>query len=170
MIELSNDGDALDRIGAADITALTDRATAATFYKENLSPEQVDANRRVVRIAADTAFAACASAHQFFAAAFVDDRFAGYVISTVHALDDRELDWLMVDPSYHGQGVANVLMQAGMDWLGTDRPMWLNVIRHNERAIGFYRKHGFEIDHGAEIDRVVPHFIMRRHPAGLLES
>ena len=170
MIELLSDGDALDGIGAADITALTDRATAATFYKEDLSPEQVDANRRVVRIAADTALAACASGHQSFTAAFVDGLFAGYVISTVHAPDDRELDWLMVDPGFHGQGVANVLMQAGMDWLGTDRPMWLNVIQHNERAIGFYRKHGFEIDHQAEIYRVVPHFIMRRRPTGLSES
>ena len=51
-----------------------------------------------------------------------------------------------------------------MNWLGLDRPMWLNVIQHNERAIRFYRKHGFEVDHQAVIERPVPHFIMRRPP------
>ena len=172
MIELLSDGDAMDRIGAEDIAALTERATQATFYREDLSPEQVDANRRVVRISAETALDACAGAHQSFVAAFLDGSFAGFVISTVHAPDDRELDWLMVDPAFHGQGIANVLMRAGMDWLGIDRPMWLNVIQHNERAIGFYRRHGFEIDHEAEIERIVPHFIMRRAatPTELAES
>ena len=40
--------------------------------------------------------------------------------------------------------------------------MWLNVVRHNERAIRFYRKHGFEIDPEAECPHVMPHWIMRR--------
>ena len=157
-----SDAEALNRIGAADITALTERATGATFYIDGMSPEQVESNQRVVEIAADTALGACANEQQLFAASFVDGSFAGYVISTVHAPEDRELDWLMVDPRFHGRGVADALMREGMEWLGTDRPIWLNVIQHNERAIRFYRKHGFEIDFDAEIDRVVPHFIMRR--------
>jgi ribosomal protein S18 acetylase RimI-like enzyme len=162
MIELLSDRLVLERVDADDITALTDRATAATFYLDTFTPEQVEANQRVVRIAADTTFAACANEHQLVTAAFVDDRFAGYVISTVHAPNDRELDWLMVDPEFHGSDVSNALMRAGMEWLGLDRQMWLNVIQHNQRAIRFYRKHGFEVDHNAVIDRVVPHFIMRR--------
>lgn len=157
-----NDAAALERIGRIEITALTDHATGATFYTDDLTPEQVEANKRVVSIAADTALAAVANAHQFFTAAFVEGQFAGYMIATVHARDDRELDWLMVDPAFHGRGIADALMRAGMDWLGTGRPMWLNVIRHNDRAIRFYRKHGFEVDHDAEIERIVPHFIMRR--------
>jgi ribosomal protein S18 acetylase RimI-like enzyme len=40
--------------------------------------------------------------------------------------------------------------------------MWLNVVRHNERAIRFYRKHGFEIDPEADCPHVMPHWIMRR--------
>ena len=157
-----NDAAALDRVGGNDITALTDKATGATFYTDDLTPEQVEANRRVVDIAADTALAAVANAHQLFTGAFVEAEFAGYMIATVHAPDDRELDWLMVDPRFHGRGIADALMRAGMDWLGTGRPMWLNVIRHNDRAIRFYRKHGFEVDYDAEIERIVPHFIMRR--------
>ena len=52
----------------------------------------------------------------------------------------------MVHPSAHGSGLAAALMAEGIDWLGADRPMWLTVIQHNQRAIRFYRKFGFEID------------------------
>lgn len=162
MIDLSTDDAALQRIDASDITGLTDRATRATFYRDDLSLEQIEANQQIIRIAADSALNAAASAYQLFAAAFVDGQFAGYMIATVHGPDDRELDWLMVDPTFHGCGVADALLRIGMEWLGTGRPMWLNVIQHNERAIRFYRKHGFEVDKDAVIERIVPHFIMRR--------
>ena len=161
-----NDAAALGRIAAADITSLTERATGATFYVDGLRPDQVESNRRVVRIAAETALGACANEHQLFTAAFVGKEFAGYMIATVHAPDDRELDWMMVDPAFHGSGVADALMRSGMEWLGEDGPMWLNVIQHNERAVRFYRKHGFEVDDAAKTDHVIPHFIMRR-PAAL---
>jgi ribosomal protein S18 acetylase RimI-like enzyme len=162
LIELLSDAEALKRIFADDVTALTKRSTASTFYRRDLSPEQVEANRRIVLIAGETALNACGNENQMFCAAFVDDQFAGYVISTIHAPDDLELDWLMVDPAFHGRCVADVLMRAGMEWLGADRPVWLNVIQHNERAIRFYRKHGFEVDAEARTDHLVPHFIMRR--------
>ena len=148
------------------MTALTRRATDSTFYAEGLSPEQLDSLKRVVRISADTALEACASEQQLFTAAFVDSSFSGYMIATLHSPDDRELDWLMVDPDFHGNGVADALIRAGIEWLGADRPMWLNVIQHNKRAIHFYRKHGFEIDPDARTQHAVPHFVMRRS-AGL---
>ena len=68
----------------------------------------------------------------------------------------------MVHPDFHGTGVAIALMEAGIAWLGDDRPLWLNVIRDNGRAIGFYRKFGFEVDPEARTGHVVPHVIMRR--------
>ena len=144
---------------------LTERATAATFYVDGMTPDQLESNRRIVRIAADTVLRACESEHQLFTAAFVGQEFAGYMIATVHAADDRELDWMMVHPDFHGNGVADALMRSGMDWLGADRPMWLNVIQHNERAVRFYRKHGFEVDQAMKTEHVVPHFIMRRPAA-----
>ena len=141
---------------------MTERATGATFYRDDLRPDEIEANRRVVRISAETALSAIWNAHQHFAAALVEERFAGYVISTVHAQDSRELDWLMVDPAFHGSGVADALMCAGVDWLGRDRPMWLNVLQHNHRAIGFYRRHDFEVDREARTKHLIPHFVMRR--------
>ena len=63
--------------------------------------------------------------------AFLDGAFAGHMIATVHATDSRELDWLMVDPAFHGLGVADALMQVGVDWLGSRRgalrPRWISL-------------------------------------------
>jgi ribosomal protein S18 acetylase RimI-like enzyme len=55
-------------------------------------------------------------------------------------------------------------MRHGIGWLGATNPIWLNVIRHNERAIRFYRRFGFEIDPAAKTAHIVPHVIMRRPP------
>ena len=157
-----SDAPALDRIGVSDITALTERATAATFYRGDLNAEEIEANRRVVRISSETALGAAVNEHQLLTVAFVDGAFTGYMIATVHAADSRELDWLMVDPAFHGHGVADALLQAGVDWLGRDRPMWLNVLQHNQRAISFYRRHGFHVDPEARTEHLIPHFVMRR--------
>ena len=161
-VDMLFDEAAIARAGAEAITRLTDAATAATFYREGLMPEQVAANRRIVAISAETCAAAAARADQSFGAAFVEGEFAGYVIATRHAPDDLELDWMMVHPDFHGSGVAAALMEAGIGWLGPQKSLWLNVIAHNERAIRFYRKFGFEIDPEARCDHVVPHAIMRR--------
>ena len=153
---------ALARIPPGEVTSLTQAATNATFYRDDLTADQRAANQRIVDISEATAGAAAARANQDFAAAFVGDRFAGYVIATRHAEADLELDWLMVHPNFHGTDVAASLMRHGIAWLGETSPIWLNVIRHNERAIRFYRRFGFEIDPDARTNHVVPHVIMRR--------
>lgn len=164
-LHLRADSDAMARIGPDEIAALTEAATNATFYCDDLTADEIAANRRVVAISTASCTAAAQNEHQHLAAAFTGDRLAGYVIATRHGPDDLELDWLMVHPDHHGSGVAAILMQAGIDWLGAHRPIWLNVIRHNERAIRFYRRFGFEIDRGATTNHVVPHWIMRRASA-----
>ncbi|NOT39916.1 MAG: GNAT family N-acetyltransferase [Alphaproteobacteria bacterium] len=155
---------ALARIAPGDIARLTEAATNATFYRDDLNPEQRAANRRIVDVSEATARIAAASPNQNFAAAFVNDRFAGFVIASRHGEADLELDWLMVHPDFHGTDVAASLMRHGIAWLGETNPIWLNVIRHNERAIRFYRRFGFAIDPAARMDHVVPHVIMRRVP------
>ncbi|MEA3057269.1 MAG: hypothetical protein QOF34_84 [Sphingomonadales bacterium] len=165
MAELFADEEALERTGDDAIRELTRRATAATYYADGLKPEEIGFIERVVRISAESAAAAARSPHQHLVVAMEGANLAGFVIATVHDEDSRELDWLMVDPSFHGSGVAQRLMQAGIAWLGEDRAQWLNVVRHNERAIRFYRKHGFEIDPAAQCAHAMPHWVMRR-PAG----
>jgi ribosomal protein S18 acetylase RimI-like enzyme len=168
VLELVRDREALERIGAAAVVALTREATDSTFYCEGLTPDQIAHNHRIVEISGPTILTAAAASHQLFAAALADGVFAGFVIATVHEAASRELDWLMVHPDFQGTDVAGVLMRAGMEWLGTHRPMWLNVIRYNERAIRFYRRFGFEIDPAARSERVVPQFVMRRPAANEL--
>lgn len=127
---------------------------------------EVVANCRIPVMARDIYATAADSADQLFSAAFVDGAFAGFAVATRHAPGDHELDWLMVHPDHHGGEVAHLLGKRAMAWLGDDRPMWLTVLRHNARAIAFYRRYGFEIDPTAETAHVVPYWIMRRPPGG----
>lgn len=156
------DAEALAQTADAEIADLTRAATEATFYREGLSDAQIAANRRIAEISAPSCRAAACSPEQAFAAAFAGGSLAGYMIATRHGPDDHELDWLMVHPRSHGTGVAGELMRSGMRWLGEARPMWLNVIRHNTRAIRFYERFGFVIDPLATTTHLVPHWIMRR--------
>ena len=162
--EIRCNQDVLQGIKPAEITDLTERATAATFYSDGLTSVQIAANQRIVAISAPSCLAAAQNNHQHLAAAFAGGRLAGYVIATKHGGNDLELDWLMVDPIYHGSSVSTTLMQAGIDWLGSAKSLWLNVIRYNERAIRFYMKFGFEIDRDATTSHAVPHWVMRRPP------
>lgn len=164
MLELLADEAALVWIDSEAVVALTRAATDSTFHSDGLRPDQLARNARVVTMSGPTAFAAAGNAHQHLVAAFVAGRFAGFVIATLHAPDDRELDWLMVHPDFHGTAVSTALMKAGMAWLGTGRAMWLNVLQHNERAIRFYRRFGFKISGPSPAPNTdpVPQYIMKR--------
>ncbi|MFN3387508.1 MAG: GNAT family N-acetyltransferase [Allosphingosinicella sp.] len=159
--------EALAVIDGEAVAALTEAATAATFYVPGLTPTQIEANRRIPPLAAQVYRQAGTSGAQHLAIAFRDDRPLGFVIATRHGPGDHELDWLMVHPDAHGSGLSAMLMREGMGWLGTEAPMWLTVLRHNDRAIAFYRRFGFEIDRAAVLDRPVPSWIMRRPPGPL---
>jgi ribosomal protein S18 acetylase RimI-like enzyme len=165
-LRIRTDLEATTGLEARDVVGLTERATQATFYTDGLTAEQVDANSRIPPLAGQVFFEAAASEAQHLAAAFAGDRLTGFMIATRHGPEDLELDWLMVDPDHHGTGLADSLMEAGIEWLGSSRAIWLTVIKHNARAISFYRRFGFEIDTAAELNRVVPTWIMRRPPRG----
>ena len=165
-VRIRKNADATNGLEPGDVKALTERATRATFYTDGLTGEQVAANERIPELSGQIFFGAAASEAQHLAAAFSARRLAGFVIATRHSAYDLELDWLMVDPREHGTGLAARLMNEGLSWLGLDRPTWLTVIRSNQRAIQFYRKFGFDIDPHTPLDRPVPHWIMRRRPAG----
>lgn len=56
-----------------------------------------------------------------------------------------EIKRFYVEKSFHGRGVAQELMRAAEE-LGRAagaKTIWLGVWEHNDRAIAFYRKHGF---------------------------
>lgn len=62
---------------------------------------------------------------------------------TVPSIRHRELQFLYVDASQYGIGLAHGLLQAV---LADDEPAELWVIEINFRAIAFYRKNGFAAD------------------------
>lgn len=79
-----------------------------------------------------------------------------------------EVAKLYVDQRYHGQGVAQRLMEHALSYAeehGFDG-LWLGVWEHNHRAMAFYRKYGFEIvgTHPFEMGAglVEDDFVMRR--------
>ena len=161
-LSIRSDFEATAGLEAREVVELTERATQATFYTDGLTAEQVDANRRIPLLGGQAFFEAAASDARHLAAAFAGNRLAGFMIATRHGAEDHELDWLMIDPRHHGSGLADALMEAGIKWLGSGGAIWLTVIKHNRRAISFYRRFGFEIDCASELNRVVPTWIMRR--------
>jgi ribosomal protein S18 acetylase RimI-like enzyme len=52
---------------------------------------------------------------------------------------------IYVDKQYHGQGIAQLLMDKIIAWADPKRPLELEVASYNERAKAFYRKYGFEV-------------------------
>ena len=169
MVEILPDEVALRRIAPGAVEELTRRGTDSTYRSGELSGDDRAFIDRVIRISAESVATAAANPRQRLAAAFEGEVLAGFVIATIHDEHSRELDWLFVDPGLHGSGLGDALIRSGMDWLGTDKPMWLNVVRSNERAIRFYERHGFKIDPAAECAHRMPHWIMRR-PADRRES
>jgi diamine N-acetyltransferase len=54
-----------------------------------------------------------------------------------------ELVTLYVQEPFIGQNVGSMLLNDSQSQLGGEKSMWLSVYVRNERAVKFYRKHGF---------------------------
>lgn len=65
--------------------------------------------------------------------------------AAVHGPASLELKRLYVARAWHGQGVAQALMDAALDAARARRAqtLWLGVWERNPRAVAFYRKCGF---------------------------
>lgn len=76
----------------------------------------------------------------------------GTVPSGIAARAAGEIQRLYVDTPWHGQGLANALLQAGLAVLRAHHldHVWLGVWEHNPRARAFYRKCGF-VDVGEHV-------------------
>ena len=54
-----------------------------------------------------------------------------------------------VDPAYFGKGVGSSLLSHAVSVLGADR---VDVNEQNERALGFYERHGFVVTGRSQVD------------------
>ena len=53
------------------------------------------------------------------------------------------VEMLYLDPAYSGKGMGGEIFQEGLQWLGDDQPIELEVASYNDRAIRFYERFGF---------------------------
>ncbi len=75
--------------------------------------------------------------------------FVGYGKSGDDLPDTGEIFALYVLSEYHGTGLGQRLLEAGLEQLSDYHRICLWALRDNARAIRFYEKHGFRRD-GAE--------------------
>ncbi|GIH13717.1 GNAT family N-acetyltransferase [Rugosimonospora africana] len=83
--------------------------------------------------------------------AVLDGRTVGYLVARVNGpyptrpIKVGELENVFVEPDYRGQGVGTGLVAAFARWAADSGAQRLAVTAYaaNERAIAFYRRHGF---------------------------
>jgi len=141
-----------------NLNAFVADAIAEAFYRPDLTEEQEAENARIVGIAERTAREAVDHPQRAVLVAKEDGILAGFVILDWKDEAMPEIDWLIVGRAWQGKGVAHRLMEAALAEIGEGVPVQLGVIHFNERAIAFYKKHGFE-DTGRIVGR---HKIPRR--------
>lgn len=69
----------------------------------------------------------------------------GTIIGFIMArrIDPAEITAMYVLQAYRGQGIAQQLMQAALEWIGPEVPVRVQAAYYNARALAFYRKCGF---------------------------
>ncbi len=100
-----------------------------------------------------------------FVAERPDGSIAGYAMAAMDDRGDVLLDRLHIDKSEFGSGLATDLLHAVLAAHAGIASIALEVIEGNDRAIAFYRKHGFEVvEHRAAAHGISGHasLIMRR--------
>ncbi|WP_245497417.1 MULTISPECIES: GNAT family N-acetyltransferase [unclassified Mesorhizobium] len=91
-----------------------------------------------------------------FVAERPDGSIAGYAMAKMNEAGDVMLDRLHIDQSEYGTGLAANILHAVFATHSGIPSIALEVLEGNDRAMAFYRKHGFEVvdrraaSHGAE--------------------
>lgn len=90
----------------------------------------------------------------------------GEVVGFVHATKTDKLarlEGLYLLSSAHGSGLADQMMEQAVEFAG-NLPIELEVVTYNDRAINFYKKHGFELVPGKQgvIKERLPVYAMRK--------
>jgi streptothricin acetyltransferase len=133
---------------AADFENLNAFVAAAikdAFYRPDLTADEIAENDRIVAISERTARETLdQSPERAIFVAKDEGRLAGFVIVDAKDAAMPEIDWMIVGPEWQGKGVARLLMERALAWIGDGVPVQLGVIHFNTRAIAFYRKFGFD--------------------------
>lgn len=96
----------------------------------------LDSKERVKKMLED-------SEHNFLYVAKDGDKVVGMGCSTKNE-DNQRLEALYVDKEYRSTGVAQALTDQILSHLDLTKPIKLETVAYNDRAIHFYEKYGFE--------------------------
>ncbi|HEY4286033.1 MAG TPA: GNAT family N-acetyltransferase [Puia sp.] len=143
------------RVAGVEDAALVAGLSRRTFY-ETFAPHNTEENMRIFleeQFPPERQMAEVGAQGRIFLLAYIGDEAAGYAsmreTDPPSGLEDKksiEIVQLYSEQKMIGKGVGAALMQAcldqarqrGKDWV------WLGVWEHNQRAIAFYHKWGFQ--------------------------
>ncbi|MDO8335279.1 MAG: GNAT family N-acetyltransferase [Candidatus Saccharibacteria bacterium] len=75
----------------------------------------------------------------------------GFVIASTEDDGKKFINSIYIEPNFQGKGLGTMLMKKALDWLGSEKGIYLEVLSYNQNAIDFYKRFGFE-----KTDTVVP--------------
>jgi len=128
------------------------RRTYGSIIGQEMTARISDEHHAPDRIAAELAD----DNRMSFVAERADGSISGYAMAEMDVAGDVMLDRLHVDSREFGTGLAADLLHAVLAAHAGVPSIALEVLEGNDRALAFYRKHGFEVvehrpaSHGAE--------------------
>jgi len=143
------------RIAGAEDAALVAGLSRRTFY-ETFASHNTAENMRIFleeQFPPERQMAEVGAPGRIFLLAYIGDEPAGYASmreteppQELHGQKAIEIVQLYSEQKMIGKGVGAALMRACLDQAGQRGKdwVWLGVWEHNQRAIAFYRKWGFE--------------------------
>lgn len=78
-----------------------------------------------------------------------DDEVVGFCVAT-HEESRNRIGAIYVLPKFQSNGIGSELLTAAVEWLGEEKPIYLEVADYNQAAINFYSHHGFKL--GKEVE------------------
>lgn len=134
------------------LTHLVEQYTASW-----LTPEALAESREYVKKFLDD------PDHHFLYVAKDDGKIVGMTHSS-HLDGKQHLEALYIDQQYYGTGLGHRMIEAALSHFDHTKPITLDAVDYNNRAIRFYEKHGFRKVPGSE------HDYQTRHPELKLPS
>lgn len=141
-------------------------AISETFYKPDLSEDEIRSNQRIAQIAHSRLLRASAADNQMVFIAKSGGALAGFIVLADLDSDIPELDWLIVARKFQGKGIAQALMNMVLLHVPRHKKIKLGVIHYNERAKSFYRKYGFKDTGETSGNHLIPRTLMVRDYGG----